>query len=102
MNTSVLAKIESGWINLHWKDYIDKLKLSNDEMDSLLGVIGAFKSNRRAKELAVIKYRYLPAYITVKRNEYVEFLDWVYNELVKREMYEHCTILLEIKGKLKK
>jgi hypothetical protein len=100
MNITVLKKIESGWINLNWKEYIDKVKLSNDDIDTLIGVIDAFKGNKRAIELAVVKYRHLPAYITVKRDEYIDFLDWIYNQLIEREMYETCKKLIEIKRKL--
>ena len=100
MNVSVLKKIESGWIKLDWAEYIHKIPLTEANLERVIDIIDNFKSNRRAKELVLFKYKHLPAYITVEKRDYVKLLDVVYKMLVAKELYEHCNRLLELKEKL--
>ena len=97
MNVKVLDKIERAWIRYDWKEICDRVKFSNDEVDTLIGMIDLFKKNRSAKELVAFKYRTLPAYAVVEKSEYPVFLDWMYRVCIDREMYEHCKRIIELK-----
>jgi len=101
MNTTVLKKIESAWVRLDWSEWISRMPLSDKDLWQMLDIIDNFKTNKRAKELALCKFRFMPAYVCVVREEYGAFLDWIYAEFIKREMYESCQKVLDIKGKIK-
>ena len=101
MITSVLKKIESGWIRLDWHDYIQKLKLSDDELETIVDLIDNFKKNRKAKDIVICKYRFLPAYICVLKSEFGQLLEWINQECIRRERYETCGRILEIKKSIK-
>jgi hypothetical protein len=100
MNIRVLDKIEIAWIKYDWKEVINRVSFSNDEIDTLIGMIDNFKSNRGAKELALFKYRQLPVYATIVKSEYGELLDWLYSTCIDKEMYEHCKRIIELKKRL--
>jgi len=101
MNIKVLNKIESGWIKLNWSDYVNRIPMTDKTLEILLEVIDTFKGNRQAKELVLFKYKHLPAYITIRRDEYLDLLDMIYNLSIERELYENCERVLKIKEKLK-
>ena len=100
MNIKVLDKIESAWISWNWKEYIHRIGFTDDQLDTLFSTIDNFKSNRSAKELALCKYQRLPVYITIVKSEYGEFLDWLYERCIEKELYELCKRIIELKGKL--
>lgn len=100
MNIKVLDKIESAWISWDWKDSIDRIWFTDDQLDTLYSTIANFRSNRGAKELALCKYQRLPVYITIVKSEYGEFLDWLYERCIDRELYELCKRIVELKSKL--
>ena len=97
MITSVLDKIESAWIRLDWREYVDRLKLTPEQIESVIETIDTFKRNRKAKDLIIFKYRQMPAYVCVVREEFGELLDWFYAECIKRESYEICQKIVDIK-----
>ena len=97
MITSVLDKIESAWIRLDWSDYVDRLKLNPEQIESIVDTLDTFKRNRKAKDLIIFKYRQMPAYVCVLREEFGELLDWCYTECIKRESYEICQKIVELK-----
>ena len=97
MITSVLKKIESGWIRLDWSEYIDRLVLSVDDMETIVDLIDNFKKNRKAKDIVICKYRFLPAYVCVEKREFGKLLDWICTESIRRESYETCQRIMEIK-----
>jgi hypothetical protein len=97
MITSVLKKIESGWIRLDWAEYIQRLKLSDDDLETIVDLVDNFKRNRKAKDIVVAKYRFLPGYICVIKPEFGELLNWIYEESIRRERYETCQRILEVK-----
>ena len=100
MNIKVLDKIESAWISWNWKESIGRIEFTDDQLDTLFSTIDNFKSNRGAKELALCKYQRLPVYITIVRGDYGEFLDWLYEKCIDRELYELCKRIVELKTKL--
>ncbi len=100
MITSVLKKIESGWIRLDWQDYIDKLPLTDSDLETVVDLIDNFKLNRKAKDIAICKYRFLPGYVCVVKAEFGKLLDWICSESIRRERYETCQRIMEIKKKL--
>lgn len=100
MNISVLEKLEKGWVSLDWSKYLPKIKLSNANLSEFVDKLDNWKSNKRCKEIILIKYKSLPVYITLKRDEFREFGSWLMNELTKVEMYEECSKLHSISNKL--
>lgn len=100
MNITVLNKIESGWIKLDWSEWIDRIKLSDNDLETILDIIDNFKGNKRTKEIVICRFKYLSAYVTVGRPDYVKLLDWIYDRLIERELYEKCNTVLNIKTKL--
>lgn len=100
MNIRVLDKIESTWIKYDWKEVVDRIQFTDDQLDTFVGMIDNFKSNRSAKELALCKYQILPAYVTIVKSQYEEFLDWIYGMCISRELYELCKRIVELKKRL--
>lgn len=100
MNTTVLKKIESAWVRLDWSEWVRRMPLSNKDLEQMLDIVDNFKTNRRAKELALCKFRFMPAYVCVLRTEFKLFLEWLYSECIKREMYEECQRIMDIRIKL--
>jgi hypothetical protein len=100
MNITVLNKIESGWVKLDWSEWIDRLTLSDKDLETIIDTIDNFKRNRRARELVLCKFKYLSAYVTVERNEYGALLDKICGILISRELYEGCQRIMKIKEEL--
>jgi len=100
MITSVLKKIESGWVRLDWSDYMDRLNLTDDQLDTIVNTLDNFKRNRKAKDLVICKYRYLPAYVCVEKREFPKLLDWICSESIHRESYEICQKIMRIKKEM--
>lgn len=100
MMTSVLKKIESGWVRIDWSETIDRLNLSQSDLETIVDLIDNFKKNRKAKDLVICKYRYLPAYVCVEKKEFGKLLDWICSESIRKEWYETCQRIMEIKTKL--
>jgi hypothetical protein len=100
MNIKVLDKLESGWIKLNWSDYIDMIKLSHNDLETIVDLVDNFKGNRSAKEIVLFRYKYLPAYITITRSQYPALLNWVYDRFIDKEYYESCKRIVDIKSKL--
>ncbi len=100
MNVSVLEKLEKGWISLEWSKYLPKVKLSKSNLSELVDKLDNWKSNRKCKEIVLIKYKTMPVYITIKRNEFKQVGVWLMDELKQLEMYEECAKLHSISHKL--
>ena len=90
MNLTALQKLEKSYIKLDWKEYINRVELTKDHMETIIDMIDVFKSNKRAKELVVFRFQGIPAYVTIKREEFVEILDWMYEQMIKKEFFENC------------
>ena len=101
MNTSVLQKIETGWVRVDWSDVIDRLKLAQADFDTILDLINNFKQNRRAKDIVICKYSDIPAYVCVGKSEFSSLLDWIYETSIRFEWYELCGKIVEIKKELR-
>lgn len=100
MNITVLEKLEKGWISLEWKTYLPKTKLSKQNLSELVDKLDNWKSNRKCREIILIKYKSMPAYITLKREDFKSMGKWLMNRLTELEMYEECAKLHSIKNKL--
>ena len=90
MNLTALQKLERNYIQLDWKDYINRVELTKDHMETIIDMIDVFKHNKGANELVIFRFEGIPAYITIKRDEYVELLDWIYNKMLHNEFFENC------------
>lgn len=90
MNSSALQKLEKGYIQLDWKDYINRVELTKDHMETIIDMIDVFKSNKSAKELVIFRFQGIPAYITIKRDEFKDLLDWMYQQMLHNEFFENC------------
>ena len=100
MNISALYKLEKGWICLDWNVYLKRVNLTPSNLSELVDKLNNWKSNRSCKEIVLIKYKNLPVYITLHRNEFKKMGEWLLEELTKVEMYEECIRLQSIWKKL--
>lgn len=100
MNVKVLDKLEKSYIKLDWSEVVDNVKFSIKDMQSIVDTINAFKKNKSAKEIIICKYKNLPAYVTVRKEEFGDVLEFIKNKFILLELYEQCKIIEEIKQKL--
>jgi hypothetical protein len=100
MNITVLEKLEKGWITLDWSKYLNRVQLSDKNLSELVDKLDNWKSNRKCREIVLIKYSKLPAYITIHRDDFKSMADWLLNRLSKLEMYEECIRIQKIYNKL--
>lgn len=100
MNITVLEKLEKGWISMDWKSYLPKTNLTKENLSELVDKLNNWKSNRKCKEIILIKYKSMPAYITLKREDFKFMGNWLMGRLTELEMYEECAKLHSIKNKL--
>ena len=102
MNVSILNKLERGWVRMNWKSSIRRNKLSNEQLEALVDKVDNFKSNRSAKEIILYKYKVLPIYVTIDREEYPQLLEYLLSRFVEIEQYEICSRIVKLQTKLKK
>lgn len=100
MNVSVLYKLEKGWITLDWSTHLNRIQLMPKNLSELLDKLDNWKSNRRCKEIVLAKYKNLPVYITLRREDFSKMGEWLMNRLTKLEMYEECHRLHKFQHKL--
>ena len=100
MNVTVLEKLEKGWICLDWIKYLPKVNLSDKQLSELVDKLDNWKSNKKCREIILIKYKNIPAYITLKREDFQKMGLWLMNRLTKLEMYEECARLQLMMNKL--
>lgn len=100
MNVKVLDKLEKSYIKLDWSEIIESVKFSIKDMQSIVDTINAFKKNKSAKEIIICKYKDIPAYVTVKKEEFGDVLEFIKEKFIALELYEQCKIIEEIKQKL--
>jgi hypothetical protein len=100
MNVSILDKLEKGWISLDWSNYLMKMHLNDSQLSKLIDKLDNWKSNKSCKTIILIKYKVLPAYITINRIDFTKLANYLMDVMVKREMYEECARLYSIKNKL--
>ena len=102
MNVTILNKLERGWIRMNWKSAIRRNKLSSEQLEALVDKVDNFKSNRSAKEIILYKYKVLPIYVTIYREEYPQLLEYLLSRFVEIERYEVCSRIVKLQNKLKK
>lgn len=100
MNISALHKLEKGWITLDWSNQLDRLDLSPKYLSGLIDKLDNWKSNRKCKEIVLIKYKKLPVYITIHRKDFKSMADWLLVKLSELEIYEECVRIQKIYNKL--
>jgi len=100
MNISVLDKLEKGSILLDWSVYLVRINLIPKQLSKLIDKLDNWKSNRKCKEIILVKYKKLPVYITLQRKDFKKMADWLMARLTELEMYEECAKLHSIKNKL--
>ena len=100
MNITVLEKLEKGWISLEWRKYLHKVNMSKQNLSELVDKLDNWKSNKKCKEIILIKYKSMPVYITLKREDFKSMDKWLMSRLTELEMYEECAKLHSIKNKL--
>ena len=96
MNSKVLQTLEKGYIRLDWSEYINRVHLTNEHLNTIIDMINNFKSNRGAKELIIFRFQNIPAYVMIKRNEYTDILLWIKEKLIEREEYEGCQRIMNL------
>ena len=100
MNITALEKLEKGFIKFDWSTHLDRIQISEKNLSEFVDKLNNWKSNRRCKEIILAKYKNLPVYITLKREDFKKMGDWLMNRLTKLEMYEECHRLYKIQNKL--
>lgn len=100
MNITVLDKLEKGWISLDWSIYLVRMNLSPNQISELIDKLDNWKSKKSCKTIILIKYKVLPAYITLNRIDFKKLANHLMDVMVKREMYEECARLQLIINKL--
>ena len=100
MYITVLEKLEKGWISLEWRKYLHKVNMSKQNLSELVDKLDNWKSNKKCKEIILIKYKSMPVYITLKREDFKSMGKWLMSRLTELEMYEECAKLHSIKNKL--
>lgn len=100
MNVKVLETLEKGWIKRDWQVLRNNSGITIFVYESIIECIDSFKSNRRVKEIALIKYKKLPIYITAVRKDWPDVLDWVQEKMIGLERYEDCKRIQTIKQTL--
>lgn len=96
MNSKVLQTLEKGYIRLDWKEYIYRVYLNTEHLNTIVEMISNFKANRGANELVIFRFTDIPAYVMIRREEYPTILEWIKDELVKREVYETCKTIMDL------
>ena len=99
MNISVLHKLEKGCITFDW-NRLDRIRLTPKHLSQFVDKLDNWKSNRRCKEIILVKYKNLPVYITLKRTEFKKMGEWLMDKLKELELYEECHRLYKIQHKL--
>lgn len=100
MNVSVLDKLEKGWIQLDWSTYLIRMNLKEKHLIELIDKLDNWKSNNSFETIILMRYKVLPAYITLHRSEFKDISYYLMSVLIKREMYEECSRLQSIINEL--
>jgi hypothetical protein len=100
MNISVLDKLEKGSILLDWNKHLKRVYLTPKDLSELVDKLDNWKSNKKCKEIILIKYQKLPVYITIHRSEFKHMADWLLIKLSELEIYEECVRIQKIYNKL--
>jgi hypothetical protein len=90
MNAKVLSSLERSYIQLDWKEYISKIEMNAEQMVKIIDLIEVFKKIKGTKELVVFRFEGVPAYVTVKKEEYSAILDWIHQRMIDFEIFEQC------------
>ena len=90
MNTKALQKLEKSYIQLDWKEYINRVELTKDHMETIIDMIDVFRHKKSVKEVVIFRFQGIPAYITIKREDFKELLDWMYQRMLHNEFFENC------------
>jgi hypothetical protein len=90
MNAKVLSSLERSYIQLDWKEYISKIEMNAEQMVKIIDLIEVFKKIKGTKELVVFRFEGVPAYVTVKKEEYSAILDWIHQRMLDFEIFEQC------------
>jgi|688.fasta_scaffold00038_145 hypothetical protein len=90
MNAKVLSSLERSYIQLDWKEYISKIEMNAEQMIKIIDLIEVFKKIKGTKELVVFRFEGVPAYVTVKKEEYSSILDWIHQRMLDFEIFEQC------------
>ena len=94
MNISVLKKLESGYVKLHWKTQCHKFNIN--DLETIVDIIDNFKSKTNVKELIISKFKIVPAYIYITPDDYISVLNWICQRYIDAEMYEKCVRIKEL------
>lgn len=96
MNISVLNKLEKGWIQLDWSKYLFRMNLNKKQLIEVIDKLDNWKANKSFKTIILMRYKILPAYITLNRSDFKAISKYLMNVLVSKEMYEECSRLQTI------
>lgn len=100
MNVKALEKIEAAWIKYDWTVLKRYDTIPYESLLSIIDTIERFYKNKSAKELVLMKFSGIPAYVVISKDEYVEILDWLTEKFVELEMFETCAKIGTLKSKM--
>jgi hypothetical protein len=64
--------------------------MNAEQMVKIIDLIEVFKKIKGTKELVVFRFEGVPAYVTVKKEEYSSILDWIHQRMLDFEIFEQC------------
>lgn len=100
MNITVVEKLEKGFIKVDWSTQLNRIQLSQKILSEFVDKLDNWKSNKKCKEIILIKYKSIPIYVTIQRANFKQMGVWLMDRLKKLEMYEDCARLHNIWNKL--
>lgn len=96
MNAKVLSSLEKSYIQLDWKDYINRIDITVEQMVKIVDLIEIFKKVKGTNEIVIFRFEGIPAYVTVRREEYSSILDWIQQRMLDFEIFEQCKRINDI------
>jgi hypothetical protein len=73
------------------------MKLSKNNLSTILDIIDTFKNKKSVKELVLLKYANVPIYATIFCSDIERLLDWMMPQFLETEDYESCKRITDIK-----
>jgi hypothetical protein len=100
MNITAIEKLEKGFIKIDSIKHLNRVQLTPKNLSEFVDKLDNWKSNRKCKEIILLKYKNLPMYVTLKRTDFKKMGEWLMDKLKELELYEECHRLHKIQHKL--
>jgi hypothetical protein len=93
-----VRKIKEPFVSFDWNEFLVRLNagLTSEEYTHLIDTIAKFIKRHSVKEIAICRFSGTNYYVTVKRKDYILFLNHIYNDILRNEHYELCSKIVEL------